>query len=129
MSFKDLEEEIKAWADLEAYAKAHKEASEELRRANKRHKKAHKDALKAGKVKGLLVPKKPAPTLERPHRTHKRVTLEVRHTAHRKHGELIEVTYPVSAQTDTLAEVEAIRLAAQDGFTYVGLVCIVTEDK
>ena len=127
MSFKDLEAEIKAWADLEAYAKAHKEASEELKRQGKRQKRAHKQAVKAGKVPGPLVAKKPAikPTLAP--RVSKRVTMEVRQTAHRIHGELLEVTYPVTAQTDTLAEVEAIRLASKDGYTYVSLVCIVTD--
>lgn len=129
MSFKDLEAEIKAWADLEAYAKAHKQASEELRRAGKRQKRAHKLAVKAGKVPGPLVAKKAAVKPELGVRVSKRVTIEVRPTAHRIHGELLEVTYPVDGQTDAVAEVEAIRLAAQDGYTYVSLVCIVTETK
>jgi hypothetical protein len=129
MSFKDLEAEIKAWADLEAYAKAHKEASQELKRQGKRQKRAYKQAVRAGKVPGPLVPKKAAVKPELAPRVSKRVTMEVRHTAHRVHGDIMEVTYPVEAQTDTLAEVEAIRLAAKDGYTYVSLVCIVTDTK
>lgn len=123
MSYKDLEAEIKAWANLEAHAKAQKEDAQEARRKAKRDKRMRKH------VKGPLIPKSPAPKLERPRRTFKRVTIECRPIHHRKWGEPVELTYEVETMTDAVAEVDAINRARVDGYSYDRLVCIVTFDK
>lgn len=124
MSYKDLEAEIKAWADLEAYSKKHKEDAQEAIRAAKRQKLAKKQ-----KTKNVLVPKSPAPKLERPTKTYKRVTLEVRPIHHRKWGEVQEVTYEVCTMSDTVAEVEAIKQAREDGLSFDSIVLISTFEK
>ncbi len=123
MSYKDLEAEIKAWANLEAHAKAQKEDAQEARRQAKRDKRARKH------VKGPLIAKTPAPRLERPRRTFKRVTIECRPIHHRKWGDLIELTYEVETMTDAVGEVGAIKQAREDGYSFERVVCIVTFDK
>lgn len=85
MSYKDLEAEIKAWANLEAYAHQQKEDAKEAKRAAKRQKREQK---LTGKGSGPLIPKRPAPALEKPLKTFKRITIECRNMAHRVWGEV-----------------------------------------
>lgn len=125
MSYKDLEAEIKAWANLEKYAHQQKLDAEEAKRQAKRDKRAKK----LGKHKGPLVPKLPAPKLERPTKTYKRITIECRPIHHRKWGEPEELTYEVQTLSDAVAEVEAIKQARQDGYSFDKVVHISTIEK
>lgn len=125
MSYKDLEAEIKAWANLEAYAHQQKLDAEEARRAAKRHKRDKK----LGKVKGPLIPKKPAPKLDKPLKTYKRITIECREIQHRTWGEPVELTYEVCTMSDAVAEVEAIHQARSEGFSFDRVVHITTLEK
>jgi hypothetical protein len=125
MSYKDLEAEIKAWANLEAYAHQQKLEAEEAKRQAKRAKRDKK----LGKHKGPLVAKLPAPRLERPTKVYKRITIECREIQHRKWGEPVEVTYEVQALTDAVAEVAAIKKAREDGFSFDRVVHITTFEK
>lgn len=125
MSYKDLEAEIKAWANLEAYAHQQKLEAEEAKRAAKRHKRDKK----LGKVKGPLVPKQPAPKLDKPTKTYKRITIECREIQHRKWGEPVELTYEVCTMSDAVAEVEAIHQARAEGFSFDKVVHITTLEK
>jgi hypothetical protein len=125
MSYKDLEAEIKAWANLEKYAHQQKEQAEEARRQAKRDKRNKK----LGKHKGPLIPKQPAPKLERPTKTYKRITLECRQIQHRKWGEPVELTYEVQTMSDAVAEVEAIKQAREDGYSFDSVVNITTFEK
>lgn len=125
MSYKDLEAEIRAWANLEAHAKTMKEDAQEARRQAKRDKRNQK----LGKVKGPLIAKSPAPRLERPTRTFKRITIECRPIHHRKWGEPEELTYEVEAMTDAVAEVAAIKQAREDGYSFDSVVNITTFEK
>ncbi|MNN49244.1 hypothetical protein D3C81_1637590 [compost metagenome] len=123
MSYKDLEAEIKAWANLEAHAKAKKEDAQEARRQAKRNKRA----IKQGK--GPLIAKQPAPKLDKPLKTYKRITIECRPIHHRKWGEPIELTYEVQALTDAVAEVAAIKQAREDGYSFDKVVHVTTFEK
>lgn len=123
MSYKDLEAEIKAWANLEAYAKQQKEDKEEQRRQDKRDKRAKKAK------KGTLIPRSPAPKLDKPVRVYKDITLEVREIQHRKWGDIEQLTYTVETMSDTVAEVEAIKQARQDGFSFDRVVKIMTREE
>jgi hypothetical protein len=123
MSYKDLEADIKAWANLEQYAKDQKQAAEEAVRQAKREKLAKKKAKK-----GLLVPKQPYQGTP-PIRTFKRVTMEVREMNHRHWGPIEEVSYTIVTISDTEAELSAIKMAKADGYNYERLVVIVTEEK
>lgn len=123
MSFKDLEAEIKAWANLEAYAKQQKLDAEESKRQAKRDKRAKKQG------KGVLVAKRPAPVLAKPIKTFKDVTLEVRPIHHRKWGDIEQVTYTVETMSDTVAEVEAIKQARLDRFSFDRVVKIETREE
>lgn len=125
MSYKDLEAEIKAWANLEAYAHQQKLEAEEAKRQAKRDKRNKK----LGKHKGPLIPKSPAPKLERPVKTFKRITIEVRPIQHRKWGDVEEVTYEVETLSDTVAELEAIKQARADGYSFDKVVTITTFTK
>lgn len=124
MSYKDLEAEIKAWANLEAYAKKQKEDTEEARRQAKRDKRSKK-----AKAKGVLSPKPATPELVKPLKVFKEVVLEVRPIHHRKWGDVEQVTYTVETMSDTLAEVEAIKQARQDGYSFDRVVNIKTTEK
>lgn len=124
MSYKDLEAEIKAWANLEAYAKQQKEDKEEQRRQDKRDKRTKK-----AKAKGVLIPRSPAPKLDKPVRVYKDITLEVREIQHRKWGDIEKVTYTVETMSDTVAEVEAIKQARADGFSFDRVIKIVTREE
>src|SRR5579872_1352184 len=126
MSYKDLEAEIKAWANLEAYAHQQKLEAEEAKRQAKRDKR-DKKLGKPGK--GLLVAKLPAPKLDRPTKMYKRITIECRPIQHRKWGEPVEVTYEVQALTDAVAEVAAIKQARVDGYSFDRVVHITTFEK
>lgn len=123
MSYKDLEAEIRAWANLEAHAKQQKEAAEEAVRQAKRDKRAKK-----AKTKGLLSPK-PVVELSKPIKTFKDITLEVRPIHHRKWGDVEHVTYTVETMSDTVAEVEAIIKARQDGFSFDRVFKIETREE
>lgn len=125
MSFKDLEAEIRAWANLEAYAKQQKHDAQEAKREAKRQKRDKK----LGKHVGPLVPKQPAPRLERPTKTHKRITIECRPIMHRTWGDPVELTYEVNTISDFEAEVSAITKAREDGYSFDKVVCIVTFEK
>ena len=124
MSYKDLEAEIKAWANLEAYAKKQKEDAEESRRQAKRDKRSKKE-----KAKGVLVAKRPTPELVKPLKVLKDITLEVRPIHHRKWGDIEQVTYTVETMSDTIAEVEAIKQARQDGYSFDRVVSITTKEE
>lgn len=123
MSFKDLEAEIKAWANLEAYAHQQKEDAQEAKRQAKRDKRAGKG------VKGPLIAKRPAPKLERIPSIWKRVTIEARQINHKTWGELFELTYEVESLTDAVAEVAAIKQARLDGYSFEKVVHITTFEK
>lgn len=125
MSYKDLEAEIKAWANLEAYAHQQKLDAEEAKRQAKRDKRDKK----LGKVKTPLIPKQPAPRLDRPTKTYKRITIECRPIQHRKWGEPEELTYEVCTMSDAVAEVEAIHQARAEGFSFDKVVHITTLEK
>lgn len=122
MSFKDLEAEIKAWANLEAYAKQQKEDAVESRRQAKREKRAKKAK------KGTLTPK-PSVLIAKPIKTFKDITLEVRPIQHRQWGDIEQVTYTVETMSDTVAEVEAIKQARLDGFSFDRVVKIETREE
>lgn len=124
MSYKDLEAEIKAWANLEAYAKQQKLDAEEARRQAKRDKRAKK-----GKTKGVLVPRSPAPQLDKPIRVYKDITLEVRAIHHRKWGDIEHKVYTVETMSDTVAEVESIKQARADGYSFDRVVLIITREE
>ena len=123
MSFKDLEAEIRAWANLEAYAHKMKEDAQEAKRQAKRDKRARK------LQKGPLIPKQPAPRLEKPLKTYKRITIECREIKHRTWGEPEEMTYEVCTISDAVAEVEAIKQARADGYSFDKVVHIETFEK
>lgn len=120
MSFKDLEAEIRAWAQLEAYASKQKEDAKEAKRQAKRDKRNAKQ-----KQTGKLVPKKPA-HVERPMHHFKRVTLEVREIRNRHWGDIEEITFEVETISSTVAELEAIRQARLQGYSFEAVVCIVS---
>lgn len=126
MSYKDLEAEIKAWANLEAHAKAQKEHAQEEKRQQKRDKLARKQGKK---VKGPLIAKQPTPKLDKPTKTFKRVTIECKPINHRKWGEAIELTYEVESLTDAVAEVAAIKQARSEGYSFERVVHITTFEK
>lgn len=123
MSYKDLEAEIRAWAQLEAYAHQQKVDAQEAKRQHKRDKRANK--LKPGP----LTPKPPKPELERPLKTYKVVTIECRPINHRKWGEPEQLTYEVRTMSDAVAEVEAIKQARADGYSFDKVVTIKTIEK
>lgn len=125
MSFKDLEAEIRAWANLEAYAHKKKEDAQEAKRQAKRDKRLKK----LGKHKGPLIPKKPALIGVLLTNTYKRITIECRPIKHRTWGEPEELTYEVCTMSDTVAEVEAIKQARDDGYSFDKVVHIETFDK
>lgn len=124
MSYKDLEAEIRAWANLEAYAKKQKEDKEEQRRQDKRDKRSKK-----AKAKGVLTPKPATPELVKPLKVFKEVVLEVRPIHHRKWGDIEQRVYVVETMSDTVAEVEAIKQARQDGYSFDRVVNIKTTEK
>lgn len=123
MSFKDLEAEIRAWANLEAYAKQAKEDAQEAKRQAKRDKKANKE-----KQKGLLSPK-PRIEVQRPIRHFKRVTIEAREIKNRTWGEVVELTYEVETISDAVAEVAAIEKAREEGYSFDAVVKITSFEK
>lgn len=122
MSYKDLEAEIRAWANLEAYAKQQKEDAAEARRQAKRDKLARK------KKPSVLVPRQPVEVVK-PVRVFKIVKLEVRPIHHRKWGDLEYVTYSVETISNTAAEVEAIKQARADGYSFDRVVSMITVEK
>lgn len=126
MSYKDLEAEIKAWAHLEAYAHQQKEDAKEAKRAAKRQKREQK---LTGKGSGPLIPKRPAPALEKPLKTFKRITVECREIHHRTWGEIIELTFEVETISETEAEVGAIKQARAKGYSYERTVSVTTFKK
>lgn len=123
MSYKDLEAEIKAWANLEAYAHQQKLDAEEAKRQAKRDKRDKKLG------KGPLVAKLPAPRLDRPTKTWKRITIECRPIQHRTWGEPVELTYEVKTISDFEAEVSAITQARADGYSFDKVIHISTFEK
>ncbi|MFJ3685603.1 hypothetical protein [Pseudomonas sp. NPDC090208] len=124
MSFKDLEDEIQRWADLERFAQ---ERQAEITR--------RKDFQRAKAKRG------PVTIPERPARQWKQVTLmlspvkpvplsEWPGTAGEWAVQRIEKTYPVDAMSTTVAELEAIKLAKADGYLWhATLSVIATESK
>lgn len=125
MSYKDLEAEIKAWANLEAYAKKQKEDKQEAKRQAKRDKRAKKE----GKHKGPLIPRLPAPKIERPFKTIKRITIQCKPIDHPVHGEEVELTYEIETLTDAVAEVEAIKKAREHGYSFDKVIYIATVQR
>lgn len=126
MSFKDLEAEIRAWANLEAYAKEAKEQAQEAKRQAKRDKRAKKE-----KTKGLLSPKPriDLSSIQRAPRHFKRVTIEAREIHHRTWGEQVELSYEVETISDAVAECAAIEKARKDGYSFDAVVSIVSFTK
>lgn len=123
MSFKDLEAEIRAWANLEAYAKKAREDAQEAKRQAKRDKRERKE-----KQRGLLSPK-PRVEVQRPVRHFKRVTIEAREIQNRTWGEVVELTYEVETISDAVAEVAAIEQARKDGYSFDAVVTIISFEK
>ena len=116
MSYKDLEAEIRAWANLEQHAKQQKELAQESKREQKRQK-------REAKQRAPLTPK-PVVNVEKPVTYHKYVLLEVRDQTDRVWGELKRTGYAVDAMSDTDAELQAIKLAKSEGFVWDSTVSI-----
>ena len=116
MSYKDLEAEIRAWANLEKHAKEQKESAQENRREQKRLK-------REAKQKAPLTPK-PVVYIEKPVTYRKLVVIEVRSAIERVWGDLQKVGYHVEAMSDTDAELQAIKLARAEGYVWVNTVSI-----
>lgn len=116
MSYKDLEAEIKAWANLEQHAKEQKVLAEEKKRQAKRDKRAAK----------LTAPltAKPVTEVQKPVTYRKYVLLELRDQTDRVWGDLIRAGYTVDAMSDTDAELQAIKLAKDDGYAWAATVSI-----
>lgn len=116
MSYKDLEAEIKAWANLEQHAKNQKEQAQESKREQKRLK-------REAKQKAPLTPK-PVVHVEKPVTYRKYVLLEYRDQNDRVWGDLKRAGYTVDAMSDTDAELQAIKLAKEDGYAWDSTVSI-----
>lgn len=116
MSYKDLEAEIRAWANLEQHAKEQKVLAEEKKRQAKRDKRAAK----------LTAPltAKPATEVQKPVTYRKYVLLELRDQTDRVWGDLIRAGYTVDAMSDTDAELQAIKLAKEDGYAWAATLSI-----
>lgn len=122
MSYKDLEAEIRAWANLEAHAKQMKEDAQEARRQGKRDKRAKKLG------KGPLTPKA-VKSVDRPIKHMKRITIECRPILDRHWGEPVELSYEVETISDAECEVAAIRQAREDGYSFDKVVHIESYTK
>lgn len=116
MSYKDLEAEIRAWANLEQHAKDQKELAQERKREQKRLK-------REAKQKAPLTPK-PVLYVEKPVTYNKLVVIEVRTAVERVWGDLKQVGYHVVAMSDTDAELQAIKLAKADGYVWANTISI-----
>lgn len=116
MSYKDLEAEIRAWANLEQHAKQQRELAQESKREQKRQK-------REAKQRAPLTPK-PVVNVEKPVTYHKYVLLEVRDQTDRVWGDLIRAGYTVDAMSDTDAELQAIKLAKDDGYAWAATLSI-----
>lgn len=116
MSYKDLEADIRAWANLEQYAKQQKEQAKENKREEKRQK-------REAKLNAPLTPK-PVVHVEKPVSYKKVVTLMVRESSQRVWGDLQEMKYFVEAMSDTDAELQAIKYAQAGGFAWDSTVSI-----
>ena len=114
MSYKDLEAEIKAWANLEQHAKDQKEALQERKRQEKRDK-------RAAKLNAPLVPKV-TKEVQKPVKIDFRVWLLLRTKSERVWGEPVTKLYKVSDDFETNAELEAIKQASKDGYHWVATV-------
>lgn len=116
MSYKDLEAEIRAWANLEQHAKQQKEFAQESKREVKRLK-------REAKLSAPLTPK-PVVNVEKPVTYRKFVVLNVRTQTERVWGELQRVGYHVDAMSDTDAELQAIVEARDNGYAWDSTVSI-----
>ena len=114
MSYKDLEAEIRAWANIEQHAKDQKEALQERKRQDKRDK-------RAAKQNAPLVPKA-AKEVQKPVSNEFRVWLLVRGKDQWIGERPVTKLYNVKCQFETSAELEAIKQASTDGFNYVSTV-------
>ena len=118
MSFKDLEAEIRAWAQLEQFAQQQREAAQEAKREAKRLKRARKEAEQIGRPRpALYIP-------DRPVRYDIDVTLGVRKVENGKMSDLLEVTFTISTLSLDDAEVQARKQAKQAGFILRGTVAV-----
>lgn len=111
MSYKDLEAEIKVWANLEQHAKEQKVLAEEKKRQAKRDK-------RAAKLTAPLIPKV-AKEVQAPINTKRRVRMNVRNSHERVWGDITEVFYDVNVPYQTEAELAAIKQASAQGWHWV----------
>lgn len=111
MSYKDLEAEIKAWANIEQHAKEQKVLAEEKKRQAKRDK-------RAAKLTAPLIPKV-AKEVQAPINTKRRVRMNVRNAQERVWGDITEVFYDVNVPYQTEAELAAIKQASAQGWHWV----------
>ncbi len=108
MSFTQLEAQIRAWADLEAYAAANRETAQKIRAFEKA--------------------KRKRPPMYRPdtrpvcHTII--VTLNVREQTPEGLGELTEAIYPIRTISEAEAEMQAKQQAKIAGFVWRGTVSI-----
>ena len=116
MSYKDLEAEIRSWANIEQHAKQQKELAQERKRQDKRDK-------RAAKGKAPLTAK-PVTEVQEPVTYRKYVLLELRDQTDRVWGDLIRAGYTVDAMSDTDAELQAIKLAKEDGYAWAATLSI-----
>lgn len=114
MSYKDLEAEIKAWANLEQHAKDQKEALQELKRQDKRDK-------RAAKSKAPLVPKV-SKEVQKPVKIEFHVWLLLRIKTERVWGLPVTKLYKVNDSFETSAELAAVKQASKDGYHWVATV-------
>lgn len=110
MSYKDLEAEIRSWANIEQHAKQQKELAQERKRQDKRDK-------RAAKGKAPLTAK-PVIEVQKPVNTRKHVVLSVRESSERVWGDLKNVSYHVDTMSNTDAELMAIKLAKSEGYAW-----------
>lgn len=111
MSYKDLEAEIRSWANIEQHAKQQKELAQERKRQDKRDK-------RAAKLTAPLIPKV-VKEVQAPINTKRRVRMNVRTSHERAWGEITEVFYDVDAPYQTGAELAAIKQASAQGWHWV----------
>lgn len=111
MSYKDLEAEIRSWANIEQHAKQQKELAQERKRQDKRDKRAKK-----GKAP---LTAKPVIEVQAPVSTKRRVYMLVRTATDRVWGDITEVFYDVDVPYETEAELAAIKKASLQGWHWV----------
>lgn len=111
MSYKDLEEQIRAWAELETFAHNQKVEAQKAKRIAK---------LAREKKKGrppMFIP-------DRPVRYEIEVILNVRRVEEGMSGDLLEVAFTVPTISADEAEIQAKQQAKLAGFIWRGTVAV-----